>query len=200
MAALEKNMKKIDYRAELKEEYARWKRLFCQGGQDPFWPDGVNLNLIRNHITACRAALEQEDKTVPEEYGWLLPPEVPPDYMARGKEIWYRGMESYKKYTADENYQYLKEVSDTLPEKVKKESSIENVLGREEPGQSKENGICRAGIGISGMDTGCYAGTNCDETLFQMAVRRSRNHYGIWNPIPANLYAGLPGYDGTMGV
>lgn len=49
--------------------------------------------------------------------------------MARGKEIWYRGMESYKKYTADENYQYLKEVSDTLPEKVKKESSIENVLG-----------------------------------------------------------------------
>lgn len=123
-------MKKIDYRAELKEEYARWKRLFCQGGQDPFWPDGVNLNLIRNHITACRAALEQEDKTVPEEYGWLLPPEVPPDYMARGKEIWYRGMESYKKYTADENYQYLKEVSDTLPEKVKKESSIENVLGK----------------------------------------------------------------------
>lgn len=39
-------------------------------------------------------------------------------------------MESYKKYTADENYQYLKEVSDTLPEKVKKESSIENVLGK----------------------------------------------------------------------
>lgn len=131
-------MKKIDYRAELKEEYARWKRLFCQGGQDPFWPDGVNLNLIRNHITACRAALEQEDKTVPEEYGWLLPPEVPPDYMARGKEIWYRGMESYKKYTADENYQYLKEVSDTLPEKVKKESSIENVLGEKNQDRVKK--------------------------------------------------------------
>lgn len=35
---------------------------------------------------------------MPEEYVWSVPPEVPTDYMARGKEIWYRAIESYKKY------------------------------------------------------------------------------------------------------
>ncbi len=77
---------------------------------------------------------------------------------------------------------------------------ISRAVRREEQGQSRENGICRAGIGISGMGTGCHAGTNCNETIFQMAVRRSRSHYGLWNPIPADLYAGFPGYDGTMGI
>lgn len=122
-------MEKKDYGAELRQEYERWNQLFLQGGQDPFWADGVNLNLVRNHIISCRTALEQEGGAMPEEYGWPLPPEVSPDYMARGKEIWYRGIESYQKYIADENYQYLKEMSETLPPKVKKESSLESVLG-----------------------------------------------------------------------
>ncbi|NBI99575.1 hypothetical protein D3Z62_05315 [Lachnospiraceae bacterium] len=73
--------------------------------------------------------MEQEGGEMPEEYGWPLPPEVPEDYMARTKEIWYRGLENYKKYIEDENYQYLKKVSDTLPEKWKQASSLENVLG-----------------------------------------------------------------------
>ena len=37
---------------ELKKDYERWSRLFCQGGQDPFWTDGNNLQIVRNHITA----------------------------------------------------------------------------------------------------------------------------------------------------
>lgn len=122
-------MKKEDYGTELRKEHEHWKELFCEGGQDPFWSDGVSLNLVRDHIIACRTALEQEGGTMPEEYGWPLPPEVSPDYMARGKEIWYRGIESYKKYMADENYQYLKEISETLSAKVKKGSNLESVLG-----------------------------------------------------------------------
>ncbi len=124
-------MKKTDYGAELKKEYGYWNQLFCEGGRDPFWPDGVNLNLIRNHIIACKIALGREDREKPEEYGWPLPPELSPDYMARKKEIWYRGIESYQKYITDDNYLYLKEVTKSLPVKVKKESSIENVLGYE---------------------------------------------------------------------
>lgn len=122
-------MKKLDYGTELKKEYERWSQLFCQGGQDPFWPDGVNLNLVRNHIISCKMSMEQEGEAMPEEYGWPLPPEAPPDYMARGREIWYQGMESYQKYIADENYKYLKEAADFLLEKVKKACSLENVLG-----------------------------------------------------------------------
>ena len=124
-------MKKTDYRSELKKDYERWNQLFCEGGQDPFWPDGVNLNLVRNQILACRKSLEQEGGEMPEEYGWPLPPEVPQDYMARKKEIWYRGLESYQKYVTDENYLYLNEVSESLPKRVKKESNIENVLKSE---------------------------------------------------------------------
>ena len=104
-------MKKTDYGAELKKEYGYWNQLFCEGGRDPFWPDGVNLNLIRNHIIACKIALGREDREKPEEYGWPLPPELSPDYMARKKEIWYRGIESYQKYITDDNYLYLKEGS-----------------------------------------------------------------------------------------
>ena len=60
--------------------------------------------------------------------------------------------------------------------------------------------VSAMGLGIFGMGTGCHAGNNRDETIFQMAVRRSRNHYGLWNPIPADLYAGFSGDDGTMGI
>lgn len=100
-------------------------------GRTPFWPNGVNLNLVRNHIIACKRSLEQEGGEMPEEYGWFLPPELPPQYMARKKEIWFRGIENYQKYRTDTNYLYLKEVSGSLPAKVKRESSIENVLGYE---------------------------------------------------------------------
>lgn len=122
-------MKKMDYRAELQKEYEHWNQLFTQGGQDPLWADGVNLNLIRNHIIACRKVLEQEGGAMPEEYGWPLPPEVSKDYMARTKEIWYQGIESYQKYIRDEDYQYLEQVSGILPENIKKKSNLENVLG-----------------------------------------------------------------------
>ena len=29
---------------ELKKAYAQWESLYKQGGSDPFYPDGVNLN------------------------------------------------------------------------------------------------------------------------------------------------------------
>ena len=35
---------------ELKKAYAQWESLYKQGGSDPFYADGVNLNLVRNHI------------------------------------------------------------------------------------------------------------------------------------------------------
>lgn len=121
-------MKKKDYGTELRQEHERWNQLFSHGGQDPAWPDGVNLNLVRNHIIACRKLLEQEGGEMPEEYGWPVPPELPKDYMARTKEIWYHGIESYKKYIEDENYQYLKAAGEKLPDRWKKLCNLEQVL------------------------------------------------------------------------
>lgn len=66
---------------------------------------------------------------MPEEYGWPLPPEIPSGYMARGRDLWYHGLECYKQYVEDENYQYLCQVKDTLSPEIRKESHIENVVG-----------------------------------------------------------------------
>ena len=32
-----------DYAAELENDYARWDKVFTEGGSDPFWTDGVSL-------------------------------------------------------------------------------------------------------------------------------------------------------------
>ena len=31
-------------------EYKQWHHYWTYGGQDPSWPDGCNMHLIRNHI------------------------------------------------------------------------------------------------------------------------------------------------------
>lgn len=35
---------------EVDREFRRWNLLADGGCQDPGWPDGVNMNLVRNHI------------------------------------------------------------------------------------------------------------------------------------------------------
>lgn len=35
---------------EINEEFARWDHIREHGCSDPLWPDGVNINLVRNHI------------------------------------------------------------------------------------------------------------------------------------------------------
>jgi hypothetical protein len=87
-----------DIQADIDREYENWKYLHDHGGQDPFWSDGVNMNLIRNHIIYYRKELaELENKEGIqcclfdfEEIGEdqrPLPPEMPNDYMANAEEI-----------------------------------------------------------------------------------------------------------------
>lgn len=40
----------IDYAESLAEMFNRWDNMYKNSCRDPFWADGVNLNLIRNHI------------------------------------------------------------------------------------------------------------------------------------------------------
>ena len=44
---------------ELEKAYAQWESLYQQGGSDPFYPDGVNLNLVRNHILYFKRQIEE---------------------------------------------------------------------------------------------------------------------------------------------
>lgn len=80
--------------AELEREYQRWNDIAANGCQDPSWPDGVNMNLVRNHIIYWNHLLEQRrnediqvtlfdsDVSTPEQCP--IPPEVPQGYMVAG--------------------------------------------------------------------------------------------------------------------
>lgn len=61
----------IEYCTDLWQDYLRYYHLFTEGGSDPFWEDGLNLNLIRNHILCDKKNLEE---LLQDQY-WLYPDE-----------------------------------------------------------------------------------------------------------------------------
>ena len=76
-----------EFGVEIRENMERYEELRQYGGTDPFWPDGVNMNLCRNHIIYLRKQIEQELKPeyYPEEYYMVLPKEADPEYQATYK-------------------------------------------------------------------------------------------------------------------
>ena len=61
-----------------RREYARreaehWQDMYEHGCNDPAWPDGCNLNLVRNHIIATLHSLQNLGEDTSSEY---VPPEV----------------------------------------------------------------------------------------------------------------------------
>lgn len=115
---------------ELRDSYERWNHILQNGAGDPFWKDGANMNLVRNHIIhykrQCEAELLPEE--YPEEYFWELPTEVDNKYMALPEEIRKHAIGSLAAYEANEDYQYLKEAVNKLTEKQKSQISIMNVI------------------------------------------------------------------------
>ena len=71
-------------------ERADWNYINENGCNDPFWPDGCNLNLTRNHIISYKRDIaelcEKTGMTLPEEYFLKVPPEVDDNYMANLKQ------------------------------------------------------------------------------------------------------------------
>ena len=51
---------------ELRDSYERWNHILQNGAGDPFWEDGLNMNLVRNHIIHYKRQCEAE--LLPEEY------------------------------------------------------------------------------------------------------------------------------------
>ena len=65
---------------EIRKSVKRWNDIRLGGSQDPFWPDGVNMNLVRNHIIYYRRNIcemcEKYGMIPPEEAEYELPPKV----------------------------------------------------------------------------------------------------------------------------
>ena len=60
--------------------HMRWRKIQEEGCNDPFWSDGANLNLIRNHIIYFRDEIrklcENKNLPLPELYYEEVPPGV----------------------------------------------------------------------------------------------------------------------------
>ena len=79
------------------ERYTRWKNLRTNGGSDQYWSDGVNLNLVRNHIKYAKHQIKEHcakhGLVIPAIYYKALPPEMPNDFYVITGKHYQRRME-----------------------------------------------------------------------------------------------------------
>lgn len=75
-------------------ERDNWNYINENSCNDPFWPDGCNMNLTRNHIISYKRDIaelcEENGMPLPEEYFLKIPPEVDDNYMANPFAIFMR--------------------------------------------------------------------------------------------------------------
>ena len=75
----------------LQERYERWLHIRKEGCSDPYWADGTNLYLVRNHCIYYRRQIAELCDTY--EFSYLksylrpLPPELPMDFMAKPRKL-----------------------------------------------------------------------------------------------------------------
>lgn len=119
--------------AELMAEFERWEHLKVNGGSDPFWSDGVNMNLVRNHIIYHKRAIEElEPETYPAVYAKETPQEVRPNYMARWNEIRNAVVTNLKVLENDKDLLFLRGKANSLSKAEREQASIGAVLQYEE--------------------------------------------------------------------
>ena len=120
-----------DYASALENEYARWDKVFTEGGSDPFWSDGANLSLIRSQILYCKEQLAKQENSLlglPEAYYRETPPEVDPNYMARPDEIRENARKAMKIIDANENLKFVREQAPSLSEAQLKQFCIAAII------------------------------------------------------------------------
>lgn len=90
-------------RKDIVQEIEHWKNLRKYGCQDPFWPDGMNMNLTRNHVIYDKERLKEliPDGNLPEEYYLPTPPKVDNIYLAPKGEYFDRRKKSIERMPGD---------------------------------------------------------------------------------------------------
>lgn len=95
MAKKVKELTARDYYEKGMEALRDWKDIYENGCTDPFWPDGVNLNLVRNHIRyyngmiqdVCGQDIQMSLFDAPTVDLVPVPEEMSCDYIAHESEI-----------------------------------------------------------------------------------------------------------------
>lgn len=127
---LSRTKNKEDPAAELQKSFDRWDYLYTQGSSNPFWPDGVNLNLVRNNILHYKSQIEENYKpeNYPAVYHRETPPEVSQDYMDRADEIREHAKGSLALYEQDKSYRFLLKKVDRIDPQDEKRFCVRNVI------------------------------------------------------------------------
>lgn len=106
MARKEKVPSPKELESNLLFDYARWKHIYDYGCQDPSYEDGVNINLVRNHILYGKEQIEKHlgdnFHLYPDCYFFPLPVKLPNDFMAVERKLNCRG----KTYPATKTLPY----------------------------------------------------------------------------------------------
>ncbi len=115
----------------LRKAYERWEELYKNGGSDPFFSDGQNLELVKNHIIyykkECEKTLNGED--YPQEYYRKLPPDVKSDYMAKAEEIKLNAIKAANILSTDANYLRIIGLGQLLTDKEKETTLFSAGIG-----------------------------------------------------------------------
>ena len=77
-----------EIRENIRHEFDLWNELATNGCSDPFWTDGANMRLVRNHILYWYRTLWERGFTIRDFFGDYpyeqpVPPEVPYSYMVK---------------------------------------------------------------------------------------------------------------------
>lgn len=126
-----KNKDKQDLLNGLSLSFARWDTLYSEGGSDPFYSDGANLNIVRNHIIYYKSMIERMQPELMESdtYKRQTPKEVSNDYMAKADKIRENAKKTHNALKSDENYLFLYLHLNELSDSEAKDTSIHSVLG-----------------------------------------------------------------------
>ncbi len=129
----EKAIKEVGQLAqEMEERFERWTHLKEKGGSDPFHEDGINMNLVRNHIFHYRRQIKelccQEKLQLPKIYYREMPPVVDPKYMANAEVIRLGAAESLRIYQKDSSFQEIERVYGSILDQ-KTKNIARNILG-----------------------------------------------------------------------
>lgn len=124
--------------AQLTEEairsYDRWQFIYENGCSDPNWEDGVNLNLVRNHLIYYKREISKLCK----EHGFektqvlfrKLPSRVPAHYMAKAADLKQQAAELLYEIESSRNYQCLLEWRKKISPKQSEEIGLTRFLKR----------------------------------------------------------------------
>lgn len=115
------------YTKSLEKSFQRWEEIRTHGCSDPFWADGVNMNLVRNHIIYEKRELERICQSslfrLPDIYHKETPEKVDPDYMARPEEIRRNAIRTLDTLQASPEYEYLSGLRD-MAQGLKSKSAL----------------------------------------------------------------------------